>query len=168
MRHWKITPMWRGNFGRLKMPSIRVMLCALAISLPGLIHAQGTATDAAQERQAGMKSADDALTVIKRAVDTGTDVETAGLYARAIADWARKMPTLFPPNSGRQAGMKTVALDEIWTDPAEFNRRAARLMDDAAALARALRGNDPSARPAAFAQTADACRSCHAKFRADF
>ncbi len=145
-----------------------VLIACCLLTLPILAHAQLSPIEAAIERQSGMKSADDAMTIIKRAIETNSDLDTATLYARAIADWARKMTALFPPNSGRSAGLKSAALDDIWTDPAEFNRRLARLMDDAAALARALRADDPSARPAALAQTADACRSCHLKFRADF
>jgi len=143
-----------------------VACCIMAMALPGA--AQWNGADAALERQAEMKSADDALGIIKRAVETGADVETAGLYARAIADWARKMPTLFPRNTGRSDGLKTAALAEIWSQPDEFNRRLARLMNEAAILAQALRGNDRSAIAAAYAETADACRSCHGKFRADF
>lgn len=159
-----------GQIGKMRMRSGQVVVClvGLVLAVPGRGAAQGGGAEAAAERQAGMKSADDALGVIKHAIDTGADGETAGLYARAIADWARKMPTLFPRNSGRGAGVKTAALDEIWTEPDEFNRRLARLMNEASALARALRGTDRPAVAAAYAETADACRSCHIRFRADF
>ena len=145
-----------------------ICIVTLQLAQSGVVNAQMSGTEAALERQDGMKSADDALKTVKASIDTGTDIAMAELYAQAIADWARKMPTLFPANSGRQAQVKTSALDEIWREAPEFNRRAARLVDEAATLARALRANNPLAAAAAYAETADACRSCHAKFRADY
>lgn len=143
-----------------------LLLVGLAAGSVGLAQAQSAAADAITTRQAGMKQAGENAGAIKKALDAGGDLAAVAPNAQVLVDWGHKIPTLFVPGSGAEAGVKTRALPEIWTNRAEFEKDAANLATQATALVTALKANDKTAAAAAFAATGGACGTCHRSFQA--
>jgi cytochrome c556 len=86
--------------------------------------------------------------------------------ATAAAGLAKDVPTWFPKGSGPEAGVKTAAKAEIWTDAAGFEAAATKLRDETAKLQQAATGGDIDAVKAQFRATAGACKNCHDSYRA--
>lgn len=72
----------------------------------------------------------------------------------------------FPHGSGPEAGVRTRARPEIWTDHQGFTRAGAALLVAARGLDAAARGTDVAAVRAAMSQVTRACSGCHDDFRA--
>src|SRR5215472_9509959 len=79
---------------------------------------------------------------------------------------AQQLPTWFPKGSGPEAGVKTAAKAEIWSDAAGFDAAVAKLQAETGKLADAAAGGDVDAIKAQFRATAGACNACHEKYRA--
>jgi cytochrome c556 len=84
----------------------------------------------------------------------------------AAATLAKDLPGWFPKGSGPEAGVKTAAKAEIWTDAAGFASAVTRLQDETAKLQQAAAGGDMDAIKAQFRATAGACKNCHDQYRA--
>jgi len=133
---------------------------AAAIIFPA---AAATPDEIIAQRQAGYKHIGDLFKAMKQAIDAGSDVQKFAPEATEIADWGRKIPTLFPP--GTETGHKTHARPEIWTNRAEFDRDAATLSARADTLTQVAAGGDKAAFAAQWKATAQACGACHHSFR---
>lgn len=94
------------------------------------------------------------------------DAEVVAKNAARIEQLAAMIPDLFAANDTRTtgAGVKTAALDGIWTSQAEFKAKADDLVKAAAALSAAARTGDKDATMKAAAGL-KACGSCHDTFR---
>jgi cytochrome c556 len=79
---------------------------------------------------------------------------------------AQQLPTWFPKGSGPEAGVKTAAKAEVWSDAAGFDAAVARLQAETGKLADVAAGGDLDAIKAQFRTTAGACNACHEKYRA--
>ncbi|MFL5296499.1 MAG: c-type cytochrome [Phenylobacterium sp.] len=86
--------------------------------------------------------------------------------ATAAAALAKDVPTWFPKGSGPEAGVKTAAKAEIWTDVAGFEAAATKLRDETAKLQQVAAGGDIDAIKSQFRATAGACKNCHDTYRA--
>jgi len=120
------------------------------------------------ERQALMKLIGASFGSIKGAIDSkdAAQIKAAEGRARAIANAANAIPTMFPAGSDAKAG-KTAALDKIWADAAGFKKAAEGLGTTATALADALKSGDAAASLAAFGAVGkDGCGGCHGAYRA--
>jgi cytochrome c556 len=129
-------------------------------------QAQGAVADVIAARQAGFKNMGTNFGAVKKALEAGGDLTAAAANAQVAADWARKIPTVFPVGSGPESGVKTSALPEIWANKADFDKLAANLGAEADKLVAALKANDKAAATAAFAATGGACGACHRTYRA--
>lgn len=88
---------------------------------------------------------------------------TAGAaQAKALA---QALPTWFPKGSGPEAGVKTAAKAEIWSDADGFEAAAMRLQSETAKLADLAAGGDLDAIKAQARATGGACNACHEKYR---
>ncbi len=92
----------------------------------------------------------------------GRDVRPLEGQAQQVADWAARLPALFPP--GSDTG-ETNALANVWTDRPGFGQAALALGEPARRLAAAARAGDRGGFADAYRATADACGACHRKFR---
>jgi cytochrome c556 len=128
-----------------------------------LAQAQGGGAEIITARQAGYKRTGENVQEIKKAVDAGSDLTPLAARAQEIADWARRIPTMFPP--GSDTGAKTAALPAIWTDKANFDTAAAALATQADKLVQVMKANDKAAVAAQFGATTAACGACHRNFR---
>lgn len=86
--------------------------------------------------------------------------------SRTILGFAPQVLRWFPRGTGPEAGVRTRARPEIWTDPAGFRRAGAGLLVAARNFDAAARGGDLAAIRAAAPQLAHACSTCHDDYRA--
>jgi len=86
--------------------------------------------------------------------------------ATTAASLAKDLPSWFPKGSGPEAGVKTAAKAEIWTDAAGFAAAAGKLADETAKLQQAATAGDLDAIKAQARATGGACKNCHDTYRA--
>ncbi len=115
-------------------------------------------------RKAGYKHVGDLFGGMKKGIDAGADVAPFAPQAKEIADWARKVPTLFPP--GTETGGETHALPAIWANKADFDSKAANLATEADKLSAAAATGDKAAFEAQWKTTGGTCGACHREYRA--
>ena len=89
--------------------------------------------------------------------------DVAHKAAMTINENSKKIPSLFPPGSGAEAGVKTGALPAIWTNKADFDAKAKKLEEESAKLVAA---NDEAAVKAQFGNVGKSCGGCHETYRA--
>ncbi|THD57604.1 cytochrome c [Phenylobacterium sp.] len=112
-----------------------------------------------EDQAAGFKAIGDELkkeTPDKAAIQAGAD---------KINATAQDLPSWFPRGSGPEAGVKTAAKAEVWTDAAGFADAAQRLQDETAKLQQVAMAGDLDAIRAGVRATGAACAGCHAKYR---
>ena len=84
----------------------------------------------------------------------------------AVNTLAQALPSWFPKGSGPEAGVKTAAKAEIWTDAEGFAAAVTKLQAETAKLSDAAAGGDLEALKTEARTTGGACKSCHDKYRA--
>jgi cytochrome c556 len=86
--------------------------------------------------------------------------------ATNIANLAEMIPALFTADTSSFTSVKTEALNNIWTNKADFDAKAKALIDAATALSAAAgSGGDAAALRPAVITMGKACGSCHDNFR---
>ena len=100
---------------------------------------------------------------LKALADANVDVHTLTFPARALARWARTLPSLFPAGTNLP---NSKALPTVWSDRAGFEARAAAYADAATALAQAAQAGDRTAFLARWAAVGATCSACHDTYRA--
>jgi cytochrome c556 len=93
------------------------------------------------------------------------NAEVVRTQAATMASIAGRIPKLFPPGTGPEAG-KTRAKPEIWQRQAVFLARAKDFQNAARELDAAARSGDGSRVMAAHEPVDKACKACHDLFRA--
>lgn len=83
-------------------------------------------------------------------------------HARALSAVNKDIGALFPKDSDFG---DTKALDAVWKNSAEFQKRARDTAQKADAFARAVAANDATNTGARFKELSDSCKSCHKDFR---
>ncbi len=86
--------------------------------------------------------------------------------AAMAAGLATDLPSWFPKGSGPEAGVKTAAKAEIWTDAAGFAAAAAKLQGETAKLQQLAMAGDIDAIKAQARAVGGACKTCHDAYRA--
>lgn len=116
-------------------------------------------------RKAGYKHIGEEFGAMKKAIDAGADVKPFAAGAKEIADWGRKIPTLFPP--GTETGHDTHAQPAVWSERDLFDKNAAAMVTQAEKLAQVADTGDKAAFADQWKATGNACGACHAnqKFR---
>jgi cytochrome c556 len=155
--------------------ALKTMLWALALTA-GLAAGAALAQDPAPAtpggkavlaRQAHYKELNGAFRAINEqlraeAPDKAAIASNAGKMKALAAD----LPSWFPKGSGPEAGVKTAAKAEIWTDAEGFAAAATGLQAETAKLADVAMGADLEALKAQARATGGACKACHDKYRA--
>ena len=144
----------------------RIMTAAVVglLCLGGAASAQGARTPAAdivEARQAAMMLSGVAMGSIKAAIDAGQPLGSQRFPTRALARWAHAVPGAFPVGSGAEAGVRTNAKPEIWSDRAGFEARAADYTVAADRLAELSAGDDLAAFAAQWTTVRATCQACH-------
>ena len=134
------------------------------LCLAGTAGAQSARTPAAdivEARQAAMMLSGVAMGSIKAAIDAGQPIASQRFPTRALARWAHAVPATFPAGSGAEAGVRTNAKPEIWSDRPGFEARAADYATAADRLAELAAGEDAAAFAAQWTVVRASCQSCH-------
>ena len=146
---------------------VGLFLSLLAFGAAGAL-AQGTAVSLPADtiiaaRQAGFDLQAGNVGGMKAAIDGGGDVKGFRDAAKALSNWGRTIPSLFP--DGTQTGHDTHALPAVWSDRAGFEKAAENFWTQADKLAVLAEANDKPGFAAQYAATTQACGACHRNFR---
>ncbi|WP_291295800.1 cytochrome c [Elioraea sp.] len=132
---------------------------AAVVAVP-LALAQG---DVLTQRKDGFKAMAGNMEAIQRIVEGRQPTAGAVAPARAIAEHAPRIKTLFPP--GSDSG-QTRALPAIWSDRAGFDRVSDGFVTQANALVAAAESGNAGTLSSALQATGQACGVCHRPYRA--
>lgn len=147
----------------------RLVLTAAAIAaIVTTAAAQNRApADLIRERQAHYKQMAGAMKGINDQLHGGApSVDAIRQGSHVIVTFAPQLLRWFPHGTGQEAGVRTRALPEIWSDNQNFRRDGATLLVAARALDAAAKRGDMDAIRAAVPQVAHACGNCHDTYRA--
>ena len=119
------------------------------------------------ERHEGMEATGKAAKAAAREFQgSSPDLAVIRASAKAINDFAPKVPRLVPLGTGPEAG-KTGAKPEIWQNLPDFNAKAKDFQFKAQAFAAAASGSDVGAMKARFGDLMQSCKACHDKYRSE-
>jgi cytochrome c556 len=121
-----------------------------------------------QGRQESLKQLGGAFKAIND--ELKKDAPDAALLRANSAKMSRlsaQLPRWFPKGSGAEAGVKTAAKPEIWSDPSGFAEAAKALQAQTARFAQLSAGGDLNAFRSQVRPTGGACKGCHDKFRVE-
>jgi cytochrome c556 len=139
-------------------------LAELALPQPSAVGVSGS--DAIAARQASMDMSSVVLHAMADAIRSGREAKAEGYAATALAKWAKVVPAMFPPGTGKsEAADDTRALMDIWKDRAGFNRVAANYAAATAELAVRAKANDLPGFTRQLLVVDQACHSCHAHYK---
>lgn len=139
---------------------------ALAVTLTaGAALGQGAA-DVIKARQQGYKAQGAAFKTIND--ELKKDAPNLGAIrsaAKVIADTSKSQYRWFPRGSGPEAGVKTAAKPEIWSDGAGFTAAQKAFEVEAGKLGQAAAKGDLGAIRPQVGATGKTCAGCHNKYR---
>lgn len=152
-------------------PLKNVVLGGLALAgICSVAYAQRPASNAAatiQARQGNYKQMAGALKGISDQLRSGSpDIAQIRPRAALLADRSVQVLRWFPRGTGPEAGVRTRALPEIWSDHEGFQRRGANIVVAARELNRAALAGDIAQVRAALPAVQRACGGCHDTYRA--
>jgi cytochrome c556 len=137
-----------------------LLLAAALVAIPIAAVAQAGLTPeqivAARQSAYILSGADFAQ--MKAQADAGVDVHTLTFPARALARWARTLPSLFPAGTNLP---NSKAFPAVWSDRPGFEARAAAYATAAAALADAAQAGDRPTFLTRLAAVRQTCSDCH-------
>jgi len=124
------------------------------------------AADTIRMRQANYKQMGGAVKGIndQLAADTPA-ISEIRRHSATLAGHARNVLTWFPRGSGAEAGVRTRAKPEIWSDPRGFRVASANLLVAARGLDAAARRGDAAAVRTALPDLRRTCAACHDSYR---
>ena len=148
----------------------KLVICVTAVAvLCGAAYAQRPAASAAatiQARQANYKQMAGALRGISDQLRSGSpDLAQIRPRAALLADRATQVLRWFPHGTGPEAGVRTRAKPEIWSNHQGFLNAGAVLLVTARQLNAAAVAGDLARIRAALPAVQRACGSCHDNFR---
>jgi cytochrome c556 len=122
--------------------------------------------DTIAARQAALDMSAIAFRSMGDALKAGRDAKTQGYPAAVLAKWAKALPRMFPPGTGKdETSASTQALLEIWRDREGFNRAAANYAEATARLAALAAANDTPGFTRQLEDVDHACAACHARYK---
>jgi cytochrome c556 len=104
--------------------------------------------------------------LVRTAAEKGADLRSLAGAARSLSQWAAILPALFPAGTGPDVA-ETRAKAEIWSNRADFERRARDYAEAAARMAEAAAAGDMTRGGAAWDATRETCNACHERYRSD-
>jgi cytochrome c556 len=144
----------------------RTIIFAVIISFCGIFSAQAAESDHAdmiKYRRSIMKSQREhmaaAMAIIQGKVDFKVQLAD---HVRAMEATTGVIAELFP--AGTDSG-DTLALGEVWSNRAEFNKRARETSEKAALLTKVVVAGDVSNYNLRATELLDSCKACHKLFR---
>ncbi len=142
-------------------------LVGLMLAASASVAIAADAGSVIKARQAHMKQIGAAAKGIHDELGKATpDAVVIQGFAKQIDGLAPQIPSWFPKGSGPEAGVKTAAKPEIWTDAAGFAQADSGFAAEAHKFDTVAQGGHIDAVRAEFADLGKACFACHSKFRA--
>ncbi len=141
---------------------------ALAIVAAGSTGALAVDKDQViKDRQALMKEQGADMGAVKGFLDGKNDQAKAVSAATDLTETMKKIPDVFPPDTGGPSpDGKYATKPEIWTDAKGFEAAVSTAAEKANALLAAAKGGDQAAIQTAFGDLGkNGCGGCHEKFR---
>jgi cytochrome c556 len=149
----------------LKRSKIVIMTAALGVVVAMGVQAAAP-TDVIKERQDGLKSMGKIFKSVADQMRAGNlDPATVKEASATITKTADAMANWFPVGSGTEAGVKTAAKPEIWSDNATFMAARQKLVEEAGKFAALANAGDMAAIGGGVRGLGGACKGCHDKFR---
>jgi len=148
-----------------------IALCGALIGLAvdGLPQAEISGvpgSDAIAARQASLDMSSITFRSMGDAMKAGREAQSQGYPAAALAKWAKALPRMFPPGTGKgETSGKTQALPAIWRDRAGFDRAAANYAAVTARLAALAAANDTAGFTRQLEEVNQACSFCHTRYK---
>ena len=140
--------------------------CVLAVTLGfAVLSVQAAAPDVIKERRQGLKDMGEAFKTVRDELSGGKDAAKIKAASATITKTANAMVNWFPAGSGTEAGVKTLAKPEIWSDPATFTAARQKLVDEAAKFALLANSGDMAAIGGGVRGLGGSCKNCHDNFR---
>jgi cytochrome c556 len=122
--------------------------------------------DAIAARQASLDMSSITFRSMGDAMKAGREAKSQGYPATALAKWAKALPRMFPPGTGKGAtAANTQALTAIWRDRAGFDRAAANYAAATARLAALAAANDTAGFTRQLDEVNQACSFCHTRYK---
>ncbi len=141
-----------------------VLTAALSLCVFGGAAVAQSAADALKDRKAGFQNNATQMRAIKGVLDAKGAVAPIAVSAQSMADYAGKLVSLFPKDSGTG---DTKALPAIWMDWDDFQAKAKNFEAAAKNLQQvAASGADLAAVQTAYGAVGASCGACHEKYRA--
>jgi cytochrome c556 len=149
---------------KLVLASVAVAaICAAAYAQ----HPAASPAATIQARQGNYKQMAAALKGISDQLRSGSpDIAEIRPRAALLADRSVRVLTWFPHGTGAEAGVRTRARPDIWSNPDGFRHAGATFVVAARALNNAAQSGDIARVRAAFPAVPRACGGCHDNFRA--
>jgi cytochrome c556 len=149
----------------LKRSKIVIMTAALGVVVAMGVQAAAP-TDVIKERQDGLKSMGKIFKSVADQLRAGNlDPATVKEASATITKTADAMANWFPAGSGTEAGVKTAAKPEIWSDNATFMAARQKLVEEAGKFAALANAGDMASIGGGVRGLGGACKGCHDKFR---
>lgn len=147
-----------------------VLASAAAAALCGVAYAQRPAPNAAatiQARQGNYKQMAGALKgIIEQLRSASPDIAQIRPRTALLADRSVRVLGWFPHGTGPEAGARTRAKPDIWSNAAAFRQAGGVFVVAARALNAAAQSGDVPRIRAALPAVTRACGGCHDMFRA--
>jgi cytochrome c556 len=123
--------------------------------------------DAIAARQASLDMSSITFRSMGEAMKAGEEPKPLGYAAAALAKWAKALPHMFPPGTGKgETSAFSQALPAIWKDRAGFDKAAANYADATRRLAVLAQANDTAGFTKQLEEVNHACGACHARYKA--
>ncbi len=143
------------------------LLSLIALSLTACSRNPDTpAGRAADARHESFEEIGDAFKVIADEIaGKSSDLAAIRSAAGTINALVPKVGTWFPAGSGPADGIKTDALQTVWTKPDEFKQAAAKLVVESGKFHALAQAGNMAALGEGLKALGGACKGCHDKFR---
>lgn len=139
---------------------------ALTAMMSGVALAAMTPQQQIEARQAGFKKIGGTFKALNDQLKSpAPDKAQIAALATQLKGLTPAIPTWFPPGTGPEAGVKTAAKPEIWSNNAAFKGRAKDLVTETDKLAAIAGGGDLAAIQAQVKAVGGKCGACHNDFR---
>ncbi len=141
----------------------------VAVVLLGLIAGTALAATGAQFVQVRRSLFGEMSGALKFAAERWRDPAAYGDLAQSamvIQRDAMNLPKLFPEGTSASDGLRTAALDSVWSNRAGFDRLANQLADEAGGLAAITQATPSSDVRQQLVTIIATCKACHRDYRA--
>jgi cytochrome c556 len=143
-----------------KAASAMVLVLAASVLTAAVASRRDDADALIAGRQAAFKLSGATFGGMKAVIDANGDVKTQAGAARALANWGKALPGMFP--AGSDGGE---ALPAIWSDRAGFEKAAATFTTEASKLADLAKAGDAPGFAAQWTVVRGTCGGCHQTYR---